>query len=225
MASIEGKLSRVGLTDIIQMECLSGRQGTIAVNAMGGSGLIDYTPGRITHAEFAGAEDKEAMIQMLVLDDGWFRVESQREKPPVTIHQNWQNFLMDCVVEADEREDAQEEIRETETAQVRKPVQGLLDQLPDLLAVSVERENSPKLEWYDEREEEIQATWEHLESLAAEIGPMLNQSSVQLGGRELRDLVCLFTTGSKRTVKAAFREGASLIDSARDLESTLARTL
>jgi len=225
MASIEGKLSRVGLTDIIQMECLSGRQGTIAVNAVAGSGVIDYAPGRITHVEFAGAADKEAMIQMLVLDDGWFRVESQREKPQVTIQQNWQNFLMDCVVEADEREDAQEEIRETATAQVRKPVQGLLDQLPDLQAVSVERENAPKLEWYDEREDEIRASWEHLEALAAEVGPMLNQSSVQLGGRELRDLVCLFSTGQKRTVKAAFREGSSLIDSARDLETTLARTL
>ncbi len=225
MASIEGKLSRVGLTDIIQMECLSGRQGTIVVSALSGSGLIDYNPGRITHVEFAGAKDKEAMIRMLVLDDGWFRVETRRSDALITIEQNWQNFLMDCVVEADEREDAREAGAAEAESNARKPVQGLLDQLPEAMAISVERENVPCHEWYDEREEVIRETWDHIEALTAELGPLLGQERVTLGGREWKDLVTVFSAAPTRTVKAAYRDGASLVDAALGLEDALNRTL
>ena len=226
MASIEGKLSRVGLTDIIQMECLSGRQGTIAVSALDGTGYIDYSPGRITSVEFDGQTDKEAMIRMLVLDDGWFRVESQRSQRETTIQQNWQNFLMDCVVEADEREDA-EEANEHSRKSTRKPLQGLLDQLNGAVAISVERENAQHREWYEEREqqEEIEAAWDKIEALTAEIGPLLEQSSVRMGGKETKDLVYVFIAGSHRTVKAAFDEGSSLIDSALSLDGVLNKTL
>lgn len=226
MASIEGKLSRVGLTDIIQMECLSGRQGTIAVSALHGTGYIDYTPGRIIHVEFDGDFDKEAMIRMLVLDDGWFRVEARRSQAESTIQQNWQNFLMDCVVEADEREDAQEADGHHQDSS-RKPLQGLLDQLNGAVAVSFDRENTQQREWFEEAEQrsEIESAWQKIEALTSELGPLLNQGTFKMGGKEAKDLVYVLLTGPQRTVKAAFDEGSSLIDSALSLDGALHKTL
>jgi CheY-like chemotaxis protein len=97
-----GVLRRVGLADVIQMECLSVGSSILEISGARGSGRIYIQDGAIVHAE-AGSRQGEAALQALLsLRGGEFRLEPFQAPPSLTIDAPWEFLLMEAAQKRDE---------------------------------------------------------------------------------------------------------------------------
>lgn len=97
-----GVLRRVGLADVIQMECLSVGSSVLEISGARGGGRIYIQEGAIVHAE-AGTHRGEAALQALLsLRGGEFRLEPFAAPPSHTIDAPWEFLLMEAAQKRDE---------------------------------------------------------------------------------------------------------------------------
>ena len=76
-----GLVKQVGLTDVLQMECLGRKSSVLDVNSPIGSGRIYIQDGSIVHAVIGVTEGEKALFEILGLSGGEFLLkptESQR---------------------------------------------------------------------------------------------------------------------------------------------------
>jgi ActR/RegA family two-component response regulator len=97
-----GVLRRVGLLDVIQMECLGRTSAVLAVNTPTISGTIYIKEGAIVHAETSDLKGEEALKQLLTLSSGEFKHSAYTEPPEHTITGTWEALLMDAAQSRDE---------------------------------------------------------------------------------------------------------------------------
>ncbi len=97
-----GVLRRVGLLDVIQMECLGRTSSVLAVSSPKISGSIYIKEGSIIHAETTDLKGEEALKQLLTLVSGEFRHNPYSEPGEVTISGSWEGLLMDAAQARDE---------------------------------------------------------------------------------------------------------------------------
>ncbi len=97
-----GVLRRVGLMDVIQMECLGRSSSCLAVSGSNLSGSIYIREGAIIHAECGPLKGEEAFKKLLALAGGDFRLNSFSEPPEQTITSSWESLLMDAAQSRDE---------------------------------------------------------------------------------------------------------------------------
>lgn len=97
-----GVLRRVGLPDVIQMECLSASSAVLEVTTAGGVGQIYLSDGAIVDARIGDREGEEAFNCLLGLRGGEFRVENFREPERRTIDAPWEFLLMEAARKRDE---------------------------------------------------------------------------------------------------------------------------
>jgi CheY-like chemotaxis protein len=97
-----GVLRRVGLLDVIQMECLGRTSAVLAVSTPTISGSIYIKEGAIIHAETSELKGEEALKQLLTLASGEFRHGQYSEPPEQTITGSWEGLLMDAAQLRDE---------------------------------------------------------------------------------------------------------------------------
>jgi len=223
MAAIEGNLSRVGLTDILQMECLSGRSGLIVVQSLKGLGTIRYEPNRVLHVSYQDATDHEAMVRLLGLQSGWFRVQAPETDEEATIKQNWQSFLMDCVVTADERAEENSDAAETASDD------GMRSLVADFRGATAMRaretaQSEPRI-WSDSDEFTEPPAWSKLNELSQVFAAFIGDSDAVLAALETQHETHAVVSDGGRRIEGAFQSGASAIDDAVSLESAMQRYL
>lgn len=97
-----GVLRRVGLIDVIQMECLARSSSLLAVTGPNASGSIYIKEGAIIHAECGPLKGEEAFKKLLTLASGDFRLNPFAEPPEQTIASSWESLLMDAAQSRDE---------------------------------------------------------------------------------------------------------------------------
>jgi CheY-like chemotaxis protein len=97
-----GVLRRVGLIDIIQMECLGRSSSLLAITSQNISGAIYIRDGSIIHAEAGELKGEEAFKQLVALQSGDFRLNTFKEPPEQTISGSWEGLLMDAAQTRDE---------------------------------------------------------------------------------------------------------------------------
>ena len=85
-----GVLRRVGLIDIIQMECLGRSSSLLSVTAPRKSGSIYIRDGSIIHAECGESKGEEAFRELLSLASGDFRLNAYAEPAEETISVSWE---------------------------------------------------------------------------------------------------------------------------------------
>lgn len=102
-----GVLRRVGLMDVIQMECLGRTSSVLVVSSPEMVGRIFIQEGSIVHAETADLKGMEALRRVLASVSGEFRLDAFSEPPEKTISGSWEGLLMDAAQARDESQATQ----------------------------------------------------------------------------------------------------------------------
>lgn len=102
-AGFQGMLRRVGLQDVIQMECLGRNSSILEIADRTLTGRIYIEDGRIIHAEVGEMKGEAAFQQLLALPGGSF--ELQHFEPPGerSIEGQWEFLLMEAARVRDEK--------------------------------------------------------------------------------------------------------------------------
>lgn len=101
-----GVLRRVGLQDVIQMECLARSSSVLEISNARAAGKIYIETGQIVHAQVANATGDEAFNQLLALGGGQFNLKPFSEPPSRTITGQWEFLLMEAARKSDEAKEA-----------------------------------------------------------------------------------------------------------------------
>lgn len=97
-----GMLRKVGLEDIIQMECLSRHSLILEVAARGKRGRLYIGEGALVHAEFGEASGESALQELLTLTGGEFHHRAYTPPARETLEGSWEFLLMEAVRKRDE---------------------------------------------------------------------------------------------------------------------------
>jgi CheY-like chemotaxis protein len=97
-----GTLRSVGLTDVLQMECIAKTSSIMSVSSKDQSGAIYIEEGAIIHAEAGTLKGEEAFKALIALVSGDFRSLPFNAPPERTIDLPWETLLMDAAQARDE---------------------------------------------------------------------------------------------------------------------------
>jgi CheY-like chemotaxis protein len=97
-----GVLRRVGLPDILQMECLGRSSSVLEVTVKGFQGRIFIREGQIIHAEAGERTGEDAFNHLMALKGGEFNLQPFVEPPTQTIRDSWEFLLMEAARKRDE---------------------------------------------------------------------------------------------------------------------------
>lgn len=100
-----GVLRRVGLADVLQMECLSCHSALLEISTNGSRGHIYIQEGQIIHAEIGQRSGEEAFTYLMHLTGGEFAQKPFVEPPQRTIAQKWEFLLMEAARKRDESDE------------------------------------------------------------------------------------------------------------------------
>ena len=98
----QGLLRRVGLQDVIQMECLGRNSSILEVNNDHLSGRIYIENGGIIHAVVGDGTGEPALQQLLALAGGSFELLPFEAPPQQSIQGQWESLLMEAARVRDE---------------------------------------------------------------------------------------------------------------------------
>ncbi len=98
----QGMLRRVGLQDVIQMECLGRNSSVLEVRYEQVHGQIFIEDGNIIHAHGAGLAGEPALQHLLALPGGAFELMPYTAPPQRTIEGQWESLLMEAARVRDE---------------------------------------------------------------------------------------------------------------------------
>lgn len=95
-------LHGASLADLVQMECLSGRERVIRVSSGGEVGYLFFRGGQMVHAVSRRGMGETAALEILRWDDGTFEPCSAGWPDRDSIGSNWQNLLLLAAQHRDE---------------------------------------------------------------------------------------------------------------------------
>jgi predicted regulator of Ras-like GTPase activity (Roadblock/LC7/MglB family) len=99
---LEGSLSELNLTNIIQVNCNEMNTATVCLVREDKEGVICFSNGAIVHAAVEDLVGEEAVYELLSWPDGSFVVEQGQVAPQRTISTNWNSLLLEGIRRMDE---------------------------------------------------------------------------------------------------------------------------
>jgi hypothetical protein len=93
-SGFRASLHGASLADLVQMECLSGRERVIRISSGSEVGYLFFRGGQIVHAVSRRGIGETAALEMLRWDDGTFEPCSAGWPDRDSIGSNWQNLLL-----------------------------------------------------------------------------------------------------------------------------------
>lgn len=100
-----GVLRRVGLQDVLQMECLARNSAVLSVKAGELHGQVFVKAGDIVHANCGDKTGEKAFHEIMGLKGGEFELQPFSEPPARTIEGQWEFLLMEAARKRDESTD------------------------------------------------------------------------------------------------------------------------
>jgi hypothetical protein len=97
-----GVMRRVGLEDLIQLECLNGKSTVLDISTDKLRGRIYIERGEIIHAVAGALSGEQALYKLLALRGGEFSLKPSEEPGRRTIHGQWMQLLMEAAQLRDE---------------------------------------------------------------------------------------------------------------------------
>jgi CheY-like chemotaxis protein len=105
-AGFKGMLREVGLSDLVQMECLGRKSSILEIKAANSGGRIYISEGTIIHAEYGSVVGEPALGRLLALTGGEFHYEAFTQPAHQTIDGHWEALLMEAARVQDEESGA-----------------------------------------------------------------------------------------------------------------------
>jgi len=97
-----GMLRQVGLTEVLQLECLGRKSSILEISAAGAVGRIYIHDGSILHAEVEEKAGEAALFQLLGYKGGEFQLKPYTKPPRQTIDGHWESLMMEAARVNDE---------------------------------------------------------------------------------------------------------------------------
>ncbi|SPE50507.1 Response regulator receiver protein [Verrucomicrobia bacterium] len=104
-AGFRGMLRRVGLQEVLQLECLGRKSSVLEIFTDKVRGRIFICDGSIVHADSGALQGEVALYGLLALRGGDFNFRSFAEPPRRTIQGHWESLLMEAARLSDEGAD------------------------------------------------------------------------------------------------------------------------
>ncbi len=101
-SGFQGVLRRVGLQDVLQMECLARSSIVLEITAKGETGTIFIEQGSIVHSQVRDLRGEQAFNHLLSLSGGQFNLKGFSEPPERSISGSWEFLLMEAARMRDE---------------------------------------------------------------------------------------------------------------------------
>src|SRR3989454_550828 len=95
-------LRRVGLQDVLQMECLARSSSVLEISTSQARGSVFVQDGQIIHAQLGELAGEEAFNHLMGLAGGNFNLKPFSEPPARTISGSWELLLMEAARIRDE---------------------------------------------------------------------------------------------------------------------------
>src|SRR6266699_1644167 len=100
-----GVLRRVGLQDVLQMECLARSSSVLEIFTSQTRGSVFVHDGQIVHAQVGQLGGEEAFNHLMALAGGNFNLKPFSEPPTRTIRGSWEFLLMEAARRRDETQE------------------------------------------------------------------------------------------------------------------------
>jgi CheY-like chemotaxis protein len=166
-----GVLRRVGLQDVLQMECLARNSAVLSVKAGEMQGQVFVREGDIIHAQFGDRTGEAAFNEILGLKGGEFELQPFSEPAARTIEAQWEFLLMEAARKRDESSEAPEQSRPDLAAATTPP------NIPDLFVRAKKAPTAPSTEAEPGLPEEIFSRRKPVAAPAAVAGDQREASS------------------------------------------------
>jgi len=101
-----GVLRRVGLQDVLQMECLARSSSVLEISTNQARGSVFVQDGQIVHAQVGELTGEEAFNHLMALAGGNFNLKPFTEPPARTISGSWEMLLMEAARKRDEAQES-----------------------------------------------------------------------------------------------------------------------
>jgi len=98
----QGRMQRLGLHEVLQLECLGRRSSVLEIFTGKARGKIFIHEGAIVHAEFGAVQGEVALYSLVALRGGEFNLQAFTEPPRRTIEGHWEMLLMESARLSDE---------------------------------------------------------------------------------------------------------------------------
>ena len=102
--ALKGKLSEMGLSDIVQVACKGRNQACLIVRSLGQEGSLFFEKGQIVHAILDSQEGEEVIYELLTWEEGTFEIKQEVTAPKCTIAASWQSLLLEGMRRLDEQD-------------------------------------------------------------------------------------------------------------------------
>jgi CheY-like chemotaxis protein len=99
----KGIVRQVGLTELLQLECLGRKSSILEIKASNADGRIYISEGSIIHAEIGGVFGEKALARLFGLKGGEFRLAPFTQPGRQTIEGQWEGLLMNAAQTSDEQ--------------------------------------------------------------------------------------------------------------------------
>ena len=123
----QGVLRRVGLQDVLQMECLARSSSVLEISTSKARGSVFVQEGQIIHAEVGELAGEEAFNHLMALAGGNFSLQPFSEPRARTISGSWEILLMEAARVRDEAKEPSLNPSAVEAAGSRTSPAGLED--------------------------------------------------------------------------------------------------
>jgi len=97
-----GVLRRVGLQEVLQLECLGRKSSVLEVTGAGRRGKIFIREGDIIHAQIGEIKGEPAFNRLMSIEGGDFALKPFNEPPEQTINSQWEMLIMEAARVKDE---------------------------------------------------------------------------------------------------------------------------
>jgi CheY-like chemotaxis protein len=101
-----GVLRRVGLQDVLQMECLARSSSVLEISNADMQGSVFVEEGQIIHAQAGDMTGEDAFNQLMSLAGGEFNLRPFAEPPVRSISGSWEFLLMEAARKRDEAQES-----------------------------------------------------------------------------------------------------------------------
>ncbi len=97
-----GVLRRVGLQEVLQLECLGTKSSVLEITTQGTKGRIFIKDGNIIHAHIGQSKGEDAFNRLLAFDTGEFTLKPYSEPGEESINCQWEMLIMEAARVRDE---------------------------------------------------------------------------------------------------------------------------
>ncbi len=175
--AVQGNLSEISLTDLIQLNCQSGMTGRLTVSSRGRTAQVFFDGGVIVHVTQGEKSGQEVFYEILGWDSGVFTLESGILTPTQTINARCSDLLLGGLHQLDEKSNPKE------------PAPGQLPLPEDVGELfGFEKSNLPETEDLSTEDTMAQNMQEILMELTEEVPGLLAAAVVGMDGLPVADV-------------------------------------